>query len=1097
MTLGRLVMSLLLLLTTGCFSAGNPVGVLVSCSSDAECGAGESCLAGTCRAADFVPPTAINITVEVVEDTTATFELEPGTPSIVQMPGAGVLRLIDGTGTYEPAPNDVGTYLASYQIARDGLRSEVGTITLVVSATNDAPTATAVNVSTEEDEAVLVVLQVRDEDEGEVFRTRVIDDSEPHIGALLQDARAPLTFIYQPRDDAHGRDHFVVELVDGAGERTNIDVTIDVAPVEDPTNLIVSDLRLLEDVPQQVAVADLLEDADGPVLLASVMSSNPRLLGVTHAGDVLSLAPALDVFGEDFSVELITDDGALFRLPVRITNVEDSFSAVAFFGDVDEDSVDAQVGRLQVNGDVLGVFAFSLVSWPQGWSANSIVVGSDGTVRATPPHNFVGSVGFRWRAAGNAFDVVEGDALLEVLAQPDPIVLEAFSVEGVEDEPVRVPVRITDVDDPLADHIVEVVSLSGGGRDVDGADIEANQDEVVVQPPRDLSGTFVLRLVAYSLDRARQSAEIDVVIDISPVVDAPVVSDLRLTTREDTAVSATIPVSSENNAELSFAVEPLDENAAQAAVTFVGTTITIIPQQDLHGTMQWNLIALVDGLSANSLLTVQVNPQNDAPRVGGSVVDCIEDTRCSFDVDVSDVDGDAVVLSSPDVAMACVAQRCTYTPANNFNGTQFVPVVATDAANQSARETMVIRVAPQPDPLVLHLTAPPFDEDNIGFVVAMVEDVDGVGHSLSVVPGFAAGTLDTTLLAQGVIVIDPRENVNGVFPLVVQATPLSMGNAAASPVEASVDVLVRPVQDPPTISVVSPVGFLGAIDGVFSVQMTAHDPDGDTLVPDFLLDGMELAAVPGSFNGAFEVSFLPPSEGDRRQSYARPGLLVSDGHGGEAAAFVDVGMVLRDNCSLLATTNRRQDPPAVREEDKLTDGTKGCLANDLGVFTPAVGLKRGNDGYRDPRWDGTGERWDASEQVGVGPGYSVPATKWLVVRPDVRLAAVAVPSVRDKLAGILRSEQSVSITFNWPAIDMDCGAGAAFMFNVARFGCNDGRGETGFGLFERAENAVAIYVEADDFLSLGAASCATHEERGAFINGMYLNERGEEVFCTF
>lgn len=164
---------------------------------------------------------------------------------LVDGPSHGTLTLNpDGTFSYTPAANWSGTDTFTY-VANDGeLDSNVATVTITVSAVNDAPLAADDSATTDEDTSVTIDVLPNDSDiDGDSLSAQLV--AGPSHGTVVLNPDG--TFTYTPDADYFGEDSFTYTAADGDLDSNLATVTITINPVDDPTGATISG-RTVRDV---------------------------------------------------------------------------------------------------------------------------------------------------------------------------------------------------------------------------------------------------------------------------------------------------------------------------------------------------------------------------------------------------------------------------------------------------------------------------------------------------------------------------------------------------------------------------------------------------------------------------------------------------------------------------------------------------------------------------------------------------------------------------------------------------------------------------------------------------------------------------------
>jgi VCBS repeat-containing protein len=199
-------------------------------------------------------PTATGDTYSTAEDTALTVaapgvlgnDSDPDGDSLSAVvdsgPTHGSLTLNpNGSFTYTPAANYNGTDSLTYRASDGTLTSNPATVTITVTASNDAPTAVDDAYSTAEDTALTVaaasgVLGNDDDPDGNPLSAVLV--SEPSHGTLTLNANG--SFTYTPAANYNGSDSFTYRASDGTAPSSLAAVTITVTAVNDNPTVTVT-----------------------------------------------------------------------------------------------------------------------------------------------------------------------------------------------------------------------------------------------------------------------------------------------------------------------------------------------------------------------------------------------------------------------------------------------------------------------------------------------------------------------------------------------------------------------------------------------------------------------------------------------------------------------------------------------------------------------------------------------------------------------------------------------------------------------------------------------------------------------------------------
>lgn len=180
------------------------------------------------------PPTANSRSYTLPEDSSRDITLTGSDPDgdlltyhVVSSPKHGTLSGVAPNLTYRPSANYDGPDSFKFQVSDGTSRSFSATISLTVTAVNDAPVALSQNVSTNEDVPLGILLKGTDVENSHLTFVIV---TEPLHGTVT--GTWP-NQTYRPAADYFGPDHFTFAVSDGELTSSTATVTINVRPVND------------------------------------------------------------------------------------------------------------------------------------------------------------------------------------------------------------------------------------------------------------------------------------------------------------------------------------------------------------------------------------------------------------------------------------------------------------------------------------------------------------------------------------------------------------------------------------------------------------------------------------------------------------------------------------------------------------------------------------------------------------------------------------------------------------------------------------------------------------------------------------------------
>ncbi|MCK4937527.1 MAG: tandem-95 repeat protein [Methanosarcinales archaeon] len=243
----------------------------------------------------------------------------------------------NGTFTYTPDPDYNGPDSFIYEICDTEGLCNTATVTIDVTAVNDAPIATDDSATTLEDTAVAIDVIVNDNDvDGNLDPTTANTDcttcSGPAHGTLTNHNNG--TFTYTPDPDYNGPDSFTYEICDTEGLRDTALVNIDVTAVNDAP--VVSVDVTEQTVQYSDGIADITistTDVDSSSLTIStswtkdggdVQSDLPPALVLSAGECILNSLPATCVW--NLEGQAVVDTGT-YDVTFTISDGEDEIEA--------------------------------------------------------------------------------------------------------------------------------------------------------------------------------------------------------------------------------------------------------------------------------------------------------------------------------------------------------------------------------------------------------------------------------------------------------------------------------------------------------------------------------------------------------------------------------------------------------------------------------------------------------------------------------------------------------------------------------------------------------------------------------------------------
>ena len=346
-----------------------------------------------------------------------------------------------GIASYTPNINFNGTDSFGFTVTDSNNASTSALLTVTVTSVNDAPLATNVIESLNEDTSVTVnLMQYVSDLDGDslVFDTAV---NQPTTNGLVNvDASGQLT--YTPSLNYFGSDSYVYSVMDPQGLIAQGMINFTVNAVNDVPEIFVEPVVTSEDSGvNTIDLTQFVTDVDGDALVYAVNSGQEAShgqLSISSAG-IASYTPSVNFNGTDSFGFTVTDPNnasASALLSVTVNAVNDAPTASDISESLNEDaSLDINLSSQvsDVDGDSL-VFD---VAVNQSTANGLINVDANGQLTYTPNLNFFGSDSFTYR-------VVDPQGL------SDQGVI-TFTVNPVNDAPILVGTSLGSVAENLND----------------------------------------------------------------------------------------------------------------------------------------------------------------------------------------------------------------------------------------------------------------------------------------------------------------------------------------------------------------------------------------------------------------------------------------------------------------------------------------------------------------------------------------------------------------------------------------------------------------------------------------------------------------------
>lgn len=257
--------------------------------------------------ADEVGPVSVEESAWVVIGMTASdANGDTLTMEIEDTPSHGTLTNFDedtGEVTYNPEGGYIGPDSFSFKVNDGTLDSNISVIMIDVEAASDGPSGSDIEVSTEEDEQVIIDLQVDDSDSESVSFSIISEPEHGSLGEVSDTGPYSAQVVYTPEPNYSGPDSFEYVVSDGQTD-SYAWVLIDITGVNDAPVAIDKTVTVKENSKKKIVLE--ATDPDEDSLIFSVLSQ-PNRGQLTGTAPDLFYEPDEDYTGSDSFAFSVSD----------------------------------------------------------------------------------------------------------------------------------------------------------------------------------------------------------------------------------------------------------------------------------------------------------------------------------------------------------------------------------------------------------------------------------------------------------------------------------------------------------------------------------------------------------------------------------------------------------------------------------------------------------------------------------------------------------------------------------------------------------------------------------------------------------------------
>ncbi|MEJ5992769.1 Ig-like domain-containing protein, partial [Ramlibacter sp. PS3R-8] len=479
-----------------------------------------------------------------------------------------------------------------------------------------------------------------------------------------------------PNPNFTGTASYDYTVSDGNGGTSTATVTVTVTPVNDAPTANNDTASTAEDTPVSIPLATLAgndTDQDGDTLTVTAVG-NAVGGTVTIVGGNAVFTPDPNFTGAATFEYTISDGNGGTDTATVTVNVTPANDAPLAQGDSVSTAKDAPLviamatllaNDSDVDGDTLSISAFTQPA------NGSIVDNGDGTFTYQPAAGFIGPDSFTYTVSdGNggtstatvALNVTSPAAIGDTVSTPEdtPITIPGATLLANDVDAENDPMVITGVGNPVGG----TVALVGG--------------DVVFTPDPNFTGAASF---TYTITDGTSSDSATVIVNVTPVQDAPTANPNAFSTAEDTPVVMTVASLLANDTDPD-AGDTLSvtgvANPVGGTVSLAGGNVTFTPNPNFTGTASYQYtISDGNGGTSTATVTVNVTPVQDAPTANNDTATTTEDTPVSIPLATlagndTDPDGDTLTVTAVGNpvggTVVMVGGNAVFTPDPNFTG---------------------------------------------------------------------------------------------------------------------------------------------------------------------------------------------------------------------------------------------------------------------------------------------------------------------------------------------------------------------------------------------------------------------------------------------
>lgn len=786
---------------------------------------------------------------------------------VISTPSLGSVSMaVNGSFVYVPASNNFGTDSFTYQISDGNGGTDTAVATIVISPSNDAPTALDDSYTINQDEeAVFTVLDNDFDVDGDTITITGAHGGEGEITVL-----EGTSIRYRPPAGFNGSDFFEYNITDGNGESAFANVNITIRGPNRPPIAVDDNAITAEDQSVTIDILANDSDPDGDPLFIVRLRADHGSVSLNGQNQVV-YTPDSNFNGADIISYTIADQAgeqASAKVDVSVTPVNDNPIAVDDQLTVRTNSTtefNPLLNDSDVDGDPLTITQANAQN-------GSVTINTNNTLTYTPQQDFEGNDSLSYTIVDNQGG--SATATVAIIVERDtrenhPPIARDDNVELLEDTLVNINVLQNDEDvdgDPLK--VIEAVSSHG--------ETTIKADNTLDFSPH--PNFFGQSRIDYTIDDGRGGrASAKVVLTVVNVNDAPVAQDDQLEAVAGQTTSLNVLANdSDVDGDSLRIIQAQADNGDVSIHDDVELLYT--PPGSFTGTANVQY-TITDSQGATSQATafVSVNQPSPPPDARDDEAATDEDTPVTISVLSNDL-GENLRISQATAEHGAATinsnNTVTFSPARDFNGQAIVNyTISNSGGSDSARVLVSVRAVNDP-PIAVNDDFDTDEDQSITFNV-LLNDSDVEGDKLTVT-NVTADHGTTSINSDSTITYEPAPDFNGTAQF---SYTVSDGKDSAG---ATIIVRVKAVNDNPVAQNDS-----YTISEDTQARFTPLDNDSDVDKDSVSISQATAAVGTVSISDGTTLIYTPKLNHSGTDSIS---YTITDNNGGTAQATVTVSI---------------------------------------------------------------------------------------------------------------------------------------------------------------------------------------------------------------